>query len=209
MLLTFGKYKNETIKEIFSKDKQYINWLYSQSWFKKNHNELYHYSKKMIENHNPTINKDKFILYTDGACSHNGDPKARSSIGIHFSEKNPIKIPDISEKIISDFHSNNVAELKAIKKSFELMKNNNVNIPIQLYTDSCYCRLILIEWYEKWIRLDKLKGKKNIDIIKETYDIYKTFDNIDIIYVRAHSNKNDEHSYGNRVADQLARDALK
>ena len=163
----------------------------------------------MIENHNPTINKDKFILYTDGACSHNGGPKARSSIGIHFSEKNPIKISDISEKIISDFHSNNVAELKAIKKSFELMKDNNVDIPIQLYTDSSYCRLILIEWYEKWIRLDKLKGKKNIDIIKETYDIYKTFNNIEIIYVRAHSNKNDEHSYGNRIADQLARDALK
>ena len=209
MLLTFGKYKNKTINEIFTKDKQYINWLYSQLWFKKNHNELYQYSKNMIENHNPIINKNKFILYTDGACSHNGGPKARSSIGIHFSEKNPIKISDISEKIISDFHSNNVAELKAIKKSFELMKDNNVDIPIQLYTDSSYCRLILIEWYEKWIRLDKLKGKKNKDIIKETYDIYKTFNNIEIIYVRAHSNKNDEHSYGNRIADQLARDALK
>ena len=209
MLLTFGKYKNKTINEIFTKDKQYINWLYSQLWFKKNHTELYQYSKNLIENHQPIVDKDKFILYTDGACSHNGNPKARSAIGIHYSEKNSIKRQDVSEKIISDFHSNNVAELKAILKSLELMKENNVNIPIYLYTDSRYCRSILIEWYEKWVLLNKLDDKKNIDLIKETYNIYKTFNNIEINYVKAHSNKNDEHSYGNRIADQLATNALK
>ena len=46
--LNLTTYKNKKITEIFGKDKQYINWLYSQSWFKKNHNELYQYSKKMI-----------------------------------------------------------------------------------------------------------------------------------------------------------------
>ena len=89
------------------------------------------------------------------------------------------------------------------------VKNNDVKIPIEIYTDSSYCRSILLEWYEKWVRNNLLENKKNISIIKKTYDIYKSFRNINIIHVRSHTNKKDEHSCGNRIADRLARDALK
>lgn len=209
MLITFGKYKNKELKEIIKLDKQYVIWLNKQPWFEKRHNELYQFSLKSIKEQPKIFNKHKFIVYTDGACPNNGSSKARSSIGIHFSEKNQLKIEDVGEALEMQHHSNNYAEMRAIFESLILMKKNNVSLPIEIYTDSSYCRSILLEWYEKWLRNNLLHNKKNLDIIEKTYNLYKGFKNINIIHVRSHTNKKDEHSCGNHIADQLARNSLK
>ena len=127
----------------------------------------------------------------------------------HFSEKNPIKIDDISQVLNTSKPSNNIAELSAIYKTFELLKENDVKMPIELYTDSKYCLATLLEWYEKWKKENILHTKKNISLVEKTYNLYKTFDNLKIYHVKGHSKKMDEHSCGNRIADQLARDAFK
>ena len=209
MLLTFGKYKNKLIKDVFIVDNHYIKWLCKQIWFKEKHSELYQSAINEIENYKPSINYDKFIVYTDGACPNNGSSKARSSIGIHFSEKNSIKINDVGRPLILPHHSNNYAEMMAIYECLKIIKKNKINIPIELYTDSSYCRSILLEWYEKWVRNNLLENKKNLSIIKKTYDIYSSFDNLKIYHVHSHTKKTDEHSYGNHIADQLARTSLK
>ena len=208
-ILTFGKYKNKNIKDVFKKDKQYIIWLCKQEWFEKNHNELFIHSKKTLDEYEPIINQNKFIIYTDGACPNNGSINAKASIGIHFSDKNPIKLNDVSEVLYIDDPSNNVAELSAIYKSLQMIKDNQIGIPIEIYTDSMYCRSILIEWYEKWVRNNLLGNKKNLELIKKTYNIYKSINDINIHHVPGHSKKTDEHSCGNNVADKLARDAFK
>jgi|TARA_B100001094_G_C18191926_1_gene807882 ribonuclease HI len=207
--ITFGKYKGKSIEYIYNIDKQYILWLCSQTWYKERHTGLYNASIKIMDNIKIEKYEDKFLVYTDGACPDNGTPKARSSIGIHFSEKNSIKLNDIGEKLILNNHSNNIAELLAIKKALELLISNNIKVPIQLYTDSSYCKSILDEWYNKWVKNNLLDNKKNLDIIKKTYDLYTEINNITIYYVKAHTNNNDEHSYGNRMADKLARNAIK
>ena len=127
-ILTFGKYKNKNIKDVFKKDKQYIIWLCKQEWFEKNHNELFILSKKTLDEYEPVINKNKFIIYTDGACPNNGSINAKASIGIHFSDKNPIKLNDVSEVLYIDDPSNNVAELSAIYKSLQMIKDNQIDI---------------------------------------------------------------------------------
>ena len=33
MLLTFGKYKNKNVDDVFKLDKHYVNWLIKQQWF--------------------------------------------------------------------------------------------------------------------------------------------------------------------------------
>jgi len=209
-MITFGKYKGKTLQYIYKFDKQYLEWLSSQIWFKERHISLYNDTLKILET---KINKynDKFLIYTDGACPYNGSSKARSSIGIHFSDKNNYHLEDVSEKLNLQNHSNNIAELLAIKKSLELVieNKNKINVPIHLYTDSAYCKSILDEWYLKWVRNDLLDNKKNLEIIKQTYDLYKSIDDITIYKVKGHSTDNDEHSYGNRIADKLARGALK
>ena len=39
-MLSFGKYKNKSVKEVVESDLQYSQWLISQSWFKNK--ELHH-----------------------------------------------------------------------------------------------------------------------------------------------------------------------
>ena len=208
-IITFGKYKDKSIEYIYKIDKQYILWLCSQPWYKERHTHLYDASTKIMDDSKIEKYEDKFLVYTDGACPDNGTPKARSSIGIHFSEKNSIKLNDIGEKLILNNHSNNIAELLAIKKALELLISNDIKVPIQLYTDSSYCKSILDVWYNKWVKNNLLDNKKNLDIIKKTYELYTEINNITIYYVKAHTKKNDEHSYGNRMADKLARNAIK
>lgn len=208
MIFYFGKYKNQLIKDIFKKDKQYIRWLCEEKWLKDYHNETYIFCNNLIKNDIITKNENLFIIYTDGACSNNGGKNPRGGIGIHFSEKNKIKIDDVSEKLSRDKASNNLAELSAILKALQLIKQNKIILPIHLYTDSSYCHLTITEWYEKWVKHNLLKGKKNLELIREIYDIYKTLD-IKIFHIKAHTNKKDEHSCGNRIADQLATNALK
>ena len=209
-LLTFGKYKNKPLIDILEKDKQYIVWLCSQAWYKTRYPELHSSSIQLLNENKPTINENKFIVYTDGACPDNGKPNARSSIGIHFSEKNPIQIDDISETLDLNHHSNNIAELYAIYRSLKVMEEKEIGIPIELYTDSRYCQSILLEWYEKWVKNNLLHNKKNLSLIKKTFDLYKTFKNLKIFYVPGHSERTgDQHSYGNYLADKLAREAFK
>ena len=39
--------------------------------------------------------------------------------------------------------------MNAIYECLKIIKENNVTVPIELYTDSSYCRSILLEWYEE------------------------------------------------------------
>ena len=73
-----------------------------------------------------TINYDKFIVYTDGACRNNGKHNALSSIGIYFSNHNLYKIENVSEFLKGSSHTNNISELTAINRQ-SLKKNMILN----------------------------------------------------------------------------------
>jgi ribonuclease HI len=152
------------------------------------------------------INFDKFIVYTDGACKNNGKATALSSIGIYFSNHNLHKIDSVSRVLNVPKHTNNVAELTAINESLLLIKKNNINIPIHIYTDSQYSINVITKWYPKWTDKDK-KTKLNVPLIDNIYELYTDI-KPHFHYIKAHTNLNDEHSLGNAIADQLATDAL-
>ena len=59
--LTFGKYKNQAINEIFKKIKNYIEWLCKQSWFVDRHKELYNQCILETENYNPICYEDSSL----------------------------------------------------------------------------------------------------------------------------------------------------
>ena len=97
-------------------------------------------------------------------------------------------------------------KLTAINKSLTLIKQNDIKLPVHLYTDSEYSLNVLTKWYPNWSEKQK-KTKKNISLIKETYDLCMDI-NPKIHHIKAHTNLEDEHSLGNAIADQLANDAL-
>ena len=91
MIIPFGKYQNSELITIFNTDKQYLQWLATQPWFAIKHKDIYNDYIALLKNeHENDIKKeDHLIIYTDGACSHNGNKeKAKGGIGVYFSENN-------------------------------------------------------------------------------------------------------------------------
>jgi len=208
-MLPFGKHKGEQISNVFNKDKKYIEWLVTTDWYNIRYPELMNISNKIIKKNNENIIcNDYIIIYTDGACSRNGQIGAQCGIGIHFSEKNPIKLEDVSDKLDVVTATNNIAELTAIDTAINMIIDNNyTNYNIVLYTDSRYCIDCIEKWYKMWIQKNNL-NKKNIEIIKNIYDNIQNL-HIKFNYIKAHTNLPDEHSMGNSEADQLATNSLK
>lgn len=202
--MSFGKYKNKSYEYIYDLEPSYIKWLLNKDWFQINHKDNYNYCINIIKNHKINYNKN-FIVYTDGSCPNNGTINAIGKIGVHFSCKNKIKLNDISEILNINMITNNLTELLAIKKAMLVTKNiKNVKI----YTDSKYSINVITKWYDKWIENGLLKTKKNIDIIEPICKLYKNV-NVELIHIRAHTGKRDEHSIGNMIADRLANIPLK
>ena len=73
-MLTFGKYQNVLLEDVFKRDEQYLKWLNTQPWFKIRFKDLHlEVNKLLVQNLRPIkIEKDMFIIYTDGACPNNG-----------------------------------------------------------------------------------------------------------------------------------------
>ena len=212
-MLTFGKYKNEPLIDVYKKDEKYLKWLHTQPWFRIKFKDLHNQTTCLLnEKKEPIqIESNSFVIYTDGACKNNGTHRrdhARGGIGIHFSPKNNIKIDDISVCLDVDKPTNNIAELMAIEMALKTCIQNNIKDKIIIFTDSQYSLKSITLWYPDWVNKNKLQGKKNIDILERIHQLTKQV-NIKFEYIRAHTNLSDEHSVGNSMADQLATQCIK
>ena len=154
----------------------------------------------------------QFNIYTDGGCLNNGKKNAICSIGIHFPERNLYPILDVSKVLDVEKASNNVAELTAIKEALEIYSNEDIKIPLNIYSDSKYSMNCITQWYPNWKKKGIVETKKNHELITDIVNIYQEMNKkteVNFKYVEAHTGKNDEDSIGNSIADQLASQALK
>ena len=208
-MLSFGKYKNESINEIYQKDKQYLQWLNKQPWFKIKFKALHQQiTQKLIENEKPvTIDPNTIVVYTDGACVNNGKPSAIAGIGVYFGPNDSRKV---SRRIIGK-QSNNTAELSAIIEVFSILEEEiKLGKKIVIYSDSKYS----IRWCGEYgSKCEKNNwGKKggpgksipNLELGKQLYLLCKKYPNISLKHIKAHTGLQDEHSLGNSGADELA-----
>jgi len=209
-MLSFGKYRNELISDVIQKDKKYLEWLNTQTWFTIKFKGLHHQTTHLlVQNQEPLeIDSNSFIVYTDGACSNNGSKKAKAGIGVHFSLKNKILFEDISLRLHIDKPTNNKAELVAIEKALEQCIQKNIKSKIIIFTDSQYSLKCITLWYPDWVKKNKLENRKNIDILERIDPMMKQL-NVEFQHIRAHTELQDEHSLGNSIADRLATESLK
>jgi len=149
----------------------------------------------------------KVIVYTDGACSKNGQQGAKAGIGVYFGEDD---FRNCSERITGK-QTNNTAEVKAILKAAEILKREILaGFDVHIYSDSKYAMRCCRDYGEKlekacWI---KKKPVPNVDLVKQAYYTFKDKPNVQFHYVAAHTNGEDEHSIGNDGADRLANLAI-
>lgn len=147
----------------------------------------------------------EYYVYTDGACSNNGNEKAIAGIGIYFGNNDPRNV----SKQIGGKHTNNVAELTAILETCEIVKHDLENDKtITIVSDSNYSILCATSYGKKNALQNWKKDIPNKDLVKTLFDFVSTYPNLQFQYIQAHTNKNDVHSIGNRHADLLATSCL-
>jgi len=210
MFIHFGKYRNQCLKDILEKDQRYLEWLITQPWYKIKFKDLCNQTVHLLNEKNKEpiiVDENTTTIYTDGACSHNGTSKAKMGIGVYFSKKNKISIPNVSSYLMINNPTNNRAELSAIKEALVLCKEKNISDKIMIYTDSEYSIKSITLWYPDWLMKNKLKDKKNVDILEMISPLYTELD-VKFNHIRSHTGLTDEHSRGNEMADRLAVESL-
>lgn len=150
--------------------------------------------------------KDNFIpdyyVYTDGACSNNGKSNALAGIGIFFGINDERNV----SKRIEGKQTNNRAELIAIIEAYFIIEKDDKNIII--VTDSEYSIKCVSSYGDKNFIKNWKVDIPNKDLVKKVYELYKDKSNIKFMHIKAHTNKDDIHSIGNKNADKLAVNAL-
>lgn len=168
-------------------------------------------SKK--KNEETEKSKPKLIrIWTDGSSINNGKNNCKAGYAVFFSNKSE---RNTCGKITKE-PSNQKAELKAILKAIELIKENE---KAYIYTDSKYSIQCITEWSLIW-RLNNWKTKngsdvKHQDIIKEILKKMKKV-NVKFIHIKSHQKKPENKNsleykiwYGNNMADKLAKSVIK
>jgi ribonuclease HI len=173
-------------------------------------------ANKFIQTINININKSNietpaidfipdYYVYTDGACSNNGKKNALAGFGIYFG---PNDIRNVSKKIEGK-QSNNIAELTAIKDTYDIIKTDIINgKKIAIVSDSEYSIKCVSSYGEKCHKKNWNVEIPNKELVKYTYEIYKEQQNIQFIHIKAHTGNTDIHSIGNENADKLANIAI-
>jgi len=153
---------------------------------------------------NETLNdtSPKIFIYTDGSCIKVKNGLNKAGFGIYIPEKNiRVGAPLLNQKL-----TNNRAEMTAIIDSIKYLDEEDLTKKLCIFTDSQYSIYIFTgtgERYEKNGWKNEGKDVPNIDLIKKALDIKRTY-NIVLLKIRAHTDKQDEHSIGNDIADKLA-----
>ena len=147
-------------------------------------------------------------VYTDGACSNNGQKGAKAGLGVYFGENDP---RNCCERIEGK-QTNNTAELKAIIETYNIIKydiESGKNITI--VSDSKYAISCATTYGEKCSKTNYMKKGvfiPNKELVRQIYETYKNINNVRFMYCKAHTNKTDIHSVGNDGADNLANKSI-
>ena len=144
-------------------------------------------------------------VYTDGACTNNGHKNAAAGIGIYFGEDDQ---RNVSAKIDGK-QSNNTAELSAIIRTYEILKNDiEMGKEVTIVSDSVYAIRCAGEYGLKNANCNWVKDIPNKELVRQIHELYSAQPNVNFMYIKAHTANQDIHSIGNDHADRLANMAI-
>lgn len=140
---------------------------------------------------------NKIIAYTDGSASTKGEKLGGYGVYIIDGDKEYLY-----RKGFSNTKTGRM-ELTAMITCLRMIQNKERTV--QIHSDSEYVVLCINDnRLKKWKRLDWV-GVKNVDLLKQFYEEYVKFKYPPKLYhVKGHTGKDDEHSLGNAIVDELA-----
>jgi len=164
--------------------------------------EAQKYLEKIVEGKKEVT--EALYVYTDGACKNNGKENATAAIGVYFSENDSRNV----SRRIKGKQTNNVAEVKAIIEVYKILKKEiNSGQKIFIVSDSIYA-IRAATTYGNKVEINNYQGIANSQLVKKIHSLYKDKENVNFLYIKAHTNREDGHYGGNKQADLLAVKAL-
>lgn len=166
----------------------------------------------------PARGPDIVRVFTDGSCINNGKRNAAAGIGVHW--------PDHQHEDISLRYrgasllgaggpagtvTNQRSELEAIHVALQMAITTPGYVPqqwqIHVYSDSSYSIKALTEWVYKWEQNDwkthARRPVKNRDLIQPIFALMGQH-RVVFFHCTAHTDRLDERSRCNAIADRLA-----
>ncbi|RCI03574.1 Ribonuclease H1 [Rhizopus stolonifer] len=144
------------------------------------------------------VKKMKTIVYTDGACSGNGQVGSRAGYGVYWGDDDA---RNTSERLLGK-QTNQRAEATAVIHA--LKQSQRLPGLLEIRTDSRYVINAVTDWSKAWIKngWKSAKGKpvENKDVFEEILNLMDTRKGpVEFVYVAGHTGEE-----GNEKADQLA-----
>eukprot|EP00057_Strongylocentrotus_purpuratus_P020089 XP_011674563.1 PREDICTED: ribonuclease H1 [Strongylocentrotus purpuratus] len=143
---------------------------------------------------------DNLVVYTDGACSHNGFSGAKAGLGVYWGDNHPLN----TSARLEGKQTNQRAELTAALRALEQINEHHKRRKVTLYTDSKYTINCVTDWIHRW-KKNGWKTAQKTDVInkEDLVKLDKLNRELDVKweYVPGHKNV-----YGNERADKLARE---
>lgn len=136
------------------------------------------------------IHENGLTVYTDGSARGNPGPGGYGVILIWKGQR---------KELSAGFRltTNNRMELLSVIIALEALTREGLDI--RVYSDSQYVVKAVREgWLENWIRTDFKGGKKNADLWKRFYKLYRKH-RVEFVWVKGHAS----NPYNNRC-DELA-----
>jgi len=149
--------------------------------------------------------KPDYYVYTDGACSNNGQEGAKAGIGVWFGEDDPRNV----SRTIEGTQTNNAAELQAILTVAEIIRADmEAGKRVAIVSDSEYAIRCVTSYGAKCAEANWVKEIPNKDLVRSCYETYEGNPSVQFLHVMAHTDFTDRHSVGNAGADKLANKAI-
>jgi len=139
-------------------------------------------------------------VYTDGACSNNGQFGARAGVGVWWGEGHPL---NIAQPVSGDKHTNNTAEIQAACLSISQAMGAGIR-KLEVNTDSQFLINCVTNWMAKWKKNGWKTGSgQEVKNKEDLLEIDKLLQGgrveVKWNHVKGHSNVR-----GNNEADRLA-----
>lgn len=133
------------------------------------------------------------VVWTDGACSHNGTARAVAGVGVYFGRGDA---RNCSEALAGRRQTNQRAELTAAIRALEIEPEG----PLEVRSDSMYVVNGATCWIHAWRRSKWTTCKANGDLWQQLDRVMRTrTEPLTWTHVRGHAG-----IYGNEQADALA-----
>ncbi len=144
-------------------------------------------------------------IYTDGSCKNN---PGFGSFGYIIYINGDFYMSYCEST--SYMTTNNIMELNGILYSLEMLYKLNLKYDkCIIFTDSQYAYNGITNWIHTWIKnmwkTSESKPVLNIDLWKKIWNIYRELNNVEISWIRAHTNRTDTHSIRNKLVDYIIR----